>query len=662
MKHRLVFLLAVIVALTYLLFLAVSATDRPSFCNSCHIMQPYYENWLNSSHNKVPCVSCHIRQGFRGYIEGKIRLMSEIFQYWTGLYNVQLHARIEDSRCLACHNPSTFMNKNLHFLGERIKFRHRLHLDPAKLKMKLSCQACHSQLVKGRHTAVTEETCINCHFLGKEIGEPLAGCGSCHGPPANDILVWGKRFNHMEYINAGVPCRTCHIHVTRGRGDVSSQACMNCHVQRFERMGDTSFIHLRHVTREKIRCVQCHESIQHGRIEMTPSLLLQCQDCHGNQHSVQADLYSGMGARDVPITPDLMFLGGVTCQGCHSLTMKDTPFGTTFDLPRASLHACEDCHGKGYQRIAKTWQKSVLTRLNTLEPLAAILHDDPAMVRDSSIIVQNLAFIRADQSLGVHNIRYTHIVLNHAEELIKSILKKFDVPDTFFPHAPPPEKVYIETPRCLDCHVGIEHLKVQVRHRSFPHGIHLVKFNCAKCHEFSEPGQKNHGQYKFMLHSCESCHHEGEIKDCSRCHKIQAMLYTGKLSGIQPDPMADADIGCLDCHITQGQKIIRPKEEVCLECHDETYVNDYKKNGERIHFLLNELENKFRKDFLTIKVTSPDTLRRRLELYSRFVLLKKENTSGAHNPQGYISMLERLQQSLTHDDLSSTDATNENKK
>jgi len=32
---------------------AVELTGQPGFCNSCHIMHPYYDSWTQSSHADV---------------------------------------------------------------------------------------------------------------------------------------------------------------------------------------------------------------------------------------------------------------------------------------------------------------------------------------------------------------------------------------------------------------------------------------------------------------------------------------------------------------------------------------------------------------------------------------------------------------------------------
>ena len=44
---------------------AIVITGQPGFCNSCHIMNSYYESWENSSHSKVNCLDCHLQPGFK---------------------------------------------------------------------------------------------------------------------------------------------------------------------------------------------------------------------------------------------------------------------------------------------------------------------------------------------------------------------------------------------------------------------------------------------------------------------------------------------------------------------------------------------------------------------------------------------------------------------
>ena len=49
-------LLLLIVIVPPLMAGAIIATGKPGFCNSCHVMNPYYDNWEQSAHNEVNCL------------------------------------------------------------------------------------------------------------------------------------------------------------------------------------------------------------------------------------------------------------------------------------------------------------------------------------------------------------------------------------------------------------------------------------------------------------------------------------------------------------------------------------------------------------------------------------------------------------------------------
>ena len=110
----------------YLLYLFVRVSDKPSFCNSCHIMKPYYENWLSSSHNRFNCIDCHYKSGISGYIEGKFRLLAEMIRYFAGVYHVRLHSKIDDENCMKCHVKEELEIGEVLF-ARRIKFKHIKH-------------------------------------------------------------------------------------------------------------------------------------------------------------------------------------------------------------------------------------------------------------------------------------------------------------------------------------------------------------------------------------------------------------------------------------------------------------------------------------------------------------------------------------------------------
>ena len=73
----------------FLLFMLVMVgcaawyTSRPQFCNSCHIMEPYYASWQQSSHKDVSCIECHFPPGIGGEVRGKMLGLVQVAKYVT---------------------------------------------------------------------------------------------------------------------------------------------------------------------------------------------------------------------------------------------------------------------------------------------------------------------------------------------------------------------------------------------------------------------------------------------------------------------------------------------------------------------------------------------------------------------------------------------------
>lgn len=82
----------------------LKASENPSFCNTCHIMKPYYESWHDSdllaakhAEADVDCHQCH---------EATISTqVSEGVKYVTGSYKTPLDKReFKRDFCLECHS------------------------------------------------------------------------------------------------------------------------------------------------------------------------------------------------------------------------------------------------------------------------------------------------------------------------------------------------------------------------------------------------------------------------------------------------------------------------------------------------------------------------------------------------------------------------------
>src|SRR5690348_11114913 len=195
---------------------------QPDFCRSCHIMEPYYEAWHQSTHKGVACTMCHFEPGIDKTLYGKFQASSQAVKYITKTYGSKPHAEIRDVSCMreGCHERRLLEGKVNWTIKSStghevtIKFDHKPHLTEERRGKQLRCVSCHSQIVQGQHLVVTLDTCFVCHFKGKEHGrneEAIGGCKACHDAPKTEIkLAQGMTFNHKEYLDRGVTCNNCH--------------------------------------------------------------------------------------------------------------------------------------------------------------------------------------------------------------------------------------------------------------------------------------------------------------------------------------------------------------------------------------------------------------------------------------------------------------------
>ena len=101
--------LAVLAAWLFLMVVMAGAagwyTSRPVFCNSCHIMEPYYKSWQESSHKDVTCVECHFPPGIGGKVRGKMLGLVQLLKYVTASAGPRPAAEIPDASCLRSRLP-----------------------------------------------------------------------------------------------------------------------------------------------------------------------------------------------------------------------------------------------------------------------------------------------------------------------------------------------------------------------------------------------------------------------------------------------------------------------------------------------------------------------------------------------------------------------------
>jgi hypothetical protein len=99
----------------------VEYSAQPSFCDNCHIMEPYYQSWATSSHNDVACIECHYAPGVKAEAMGKLQAANQVVKYITRTQGPKPWAEIEDAAFRGgCHTERRDhggVQKSLHHAG-----------------------------------------------------------------------------------------------------------------------------------------------------------------------------------------------------------------------------------------------------------------------------------------------------------------------------------------------------------------------------------------------------------------------------------------------------------------------------------------------------------------------------------------------------------------
>ncbi len=211
---------------------SIELTSLPAFCNSCHIMNPYYDNWKTSSHSEVSCIKCHLQPGLAGLIKGKINGFAQSVNCIVGRMNTKPNAIVTDDSCLrtGCHNIEELLSTETDFNG--VKFTHKKHIAKTIDGIAISCNTCHSHFEGDEHFNVNNEVCFTCHFLkGSKTSQRLVqtGCKDCHEVPDKVIERGLVKINHAEFVSYEASCEgSCHKKEVEQESMVSDSVCLNC--------------------------------------------------------------------------------------------------------------------------------------------------------------------------------------------------------------------------------------------------------------------------------------------------------------------------------------------------------------------------------------------------------------------------------------------------
>jgi len=222
---------------------AFQASERATFCVSCHEMAPYYDAWTDGAHHRVECVECHVDAGALNHVSHKVVAAKELWVHLTGDPRFPKGtAKVPDTRCLSCHasipqsTGPRFSHKAHAGTGGCVTCHadagHRVSLESLKAADALKPRAestTTAQIGGAAPAAVTTSTahvtisCTKCHDLDKtecsQCHEPphkkRGECATCHRP--------GPRWS-FTHPTAG-DCTSCHQAPAKHYG----AACASCH-------------------------------------------------------------------------------------------------------------------------------------------------------------------------------------------------------------------------------------------------------------------------------------------------------------------------------------------------------------------------------------------------------------------------------------------------
>jgi len=542
-------------------FLEYSA--QPGFCNNCHNMDPYYESWLNSSHNMVPCIKCHYAPGIKAEAMGKVQAANQVVKYITRTYKEKPWAEIEDAACTreGCH-----LEQRLGVVSYRgVRFDHRQHLGELRRGKDLRCTSCHSQIVQGEHLTVTPTTCNLCHFKDRPQGQPLGGCLGCHPSPPN-VEYEGVPIDHEQIVRDMVSCSKCHSDVAVGDGMAEEQRCWTCHnvEDRMEEFDNPTHLHEVHIAEHNVECQLCHTEIQHKVVALEETLELDCGTCHQGAHESQRALVAGSGGHGVEDTPSRMFLARVTCESCHALPGEmEGHEGVSV----AGEATCLSCHGIEFAGILPGWQEELRIRLESVSGAVAqvrrALGSLPPAPADSLIrgAEENLELVRVGR--GAHNVPYADQLMRAAAAMAREAAMAGGADPRL---ASVSLGQPMEVGSCQSCHFGVDGGGVVTfQGREFPHRRHTVNagFQCEACHTAIE----DHGGLVLTsTEACDGCHHISDSpRACGFCHPAPEGDTLSFASGsFLHDPHLAMGFGCDACHQSSTMRV---EEESCSTCH-----------------------------------------------------------------------------------------------
>jgi len=287
---------------------SVSILSSSSSCIVCHEMEPDYNAWKNSTHQRVLCLSCHspANNGVTFAIE-ELVLLREVFNHVTGLYSIPINKNSELSKrmgselCARCH----LLKQPTLTFGVGVRINHEAHREEG-----IACPICHNRVVHKNPGGFS-------YLQGTNM---MDGCMRCHLP--------GK-VRALNGKTAPTGCPTCHLNKNIAQqafdkpnptaADFSN--CDACHKLRNPNIIN-QFKQSKLFTEAKLTCSSCHG--EHLNKDFNPKPDPEkCNLCHPVAAKQVAERKHGEGAKS-----PFKKASEVRCSFCHAPHRFEAEEGT----------------------------------------------------------------------------------------------------------------------------------------------------------------------------------------------------------------------------------------------------------------------------------------------------------------------------------------------
>ncbi len=314
-------------------------TSRPTFCGSCHVMDPYYESYTHDIHGRkigALCVDCHYAPGERLTFRAKFKGLSQAASYFSGRYGAgRPRAHVANESCLrsACHGDGAYLNKTI-VLGEARTEKRMVAGQEVEVQRTPTVNFYHN-----KHLEIDDQLSGNAREL-EEVRQRLRGELSEQDFPrveaaAISVTPADERGTALDQLLAAMSPSDAI------RADAAKLADLEHRKTRLEQLsglhctGCHGFDPTRtnHIAVDRAACYTCHftnEAFNKGTGEC-----LRCHSAPSRSIMIHASPVAGVAAPVLMDHNDII-TRGVNCESCHF----DVVRGDT----RVSERDCAHCH------------------------------------------------------------------------------------------------------------------------------------------------------------------------------------------------------------------------------------------------------------------------------------------------------------------------------